>query len=128
MAEQAFDIVEKLSEELGEKESRIMELEKQLETLKEKHKDAADIIYLYVIRNAVYEWCDNDDDYYEKGQSATVWSNCFDSDSPMEKDVASEENLEAIKYEVKHLKGFWEFYWNKNYDLMARKLYESEHY
>jgi len=39
MAEQSFDIVEKLSEELGEKEDRIMALEKRLaEEIEEKKK------------------------------------------------------------------------------------------
>ncbi len=121
--EQAFEMVQKLTEELGEKETKIMELEKQLETLKEKHKDADITIYHYIIKNAVYDWYENNDDYYEKGESAEVWCNCFDCDSPMKKDVASEENLEAIKEEFKHLDGKWEFYWDTAYDLMARLLY-----
>ncbi len=42
MAEQSFDIVEKLSEELGEKELRIMELEKRLAEEEEEKKKLFD--------------------------------------------------------------------------------------
>tara|TARA_R110000744_G_scaffold246932_2_gene363407 strand:- start:48 stop:446 length:399 start_codon:yes stop_codon:yes gene_type:complete len=130
--EQAFEMIEKLTQELAEKEERIIELEKKTEKLEELSWHMNEFMFDYLILHAVVEWrntfegsrhshAKDYEDAVEKGDSECVWENLCHNEE-LKKLLASEENLEAIEDECQDLKGRWRFYWNDECDLMAEKL------
>jgi len=127
--EESFEMVQNLTEELVEKEEKLMKLEEQIETQKNNLMDCDEIIYHYCIKVGVYNWCECSwrGQELDKGESDICWDNCFECDSPMREKIATQENLDAIIWEFRHLKGKWRFYWDPlNYDLMVEKLYDPE--
>ena len=128
--EQAFEMVENLTEELTEKEERLIKLEKKIkkqqkviETQQKQLQEFDDTIYHYCIKVSVWEFFEGCAwEAVEIGESDVCWLNCFDYGSDLRKNIASQESLDAIIAEMRHINN-WRFYWGENYDLMAQKTH-----
>ena len=120
--EQAFEMVEKLTEELAEKEERLMKLEKENENQKISISDCDEMLFHYCIKESVYDFFKYNDGDFEKGHTEQVWCNIFNDGSDMRKYVANDDSLTEITSEFSHLRGKFRFYWGDDYDLMMEML------